>query len=250
MILKLLRVDHERYRAVIDKFDLHVGPKLPGCDGNALSLDGMDERFIERNSDGRRSGIDETGAAAFTAIAVEGELADDQDAAAGFGDIEVHFAVGVAKDSEARDLVGQPVGAIGRVVMRHAEQDEQPPADLADDVAFDADAGFGDSLNEGTHFFSTTEDAMSGEQPKNYTANQQKIIKRYYDNISDIKHERLAELVGELYLAEGKKKEKVWQTTGETMAKLGVPAARVEHLLKQRKPELIAELVKEMAGKK
>ena len=91
---------------------------------------------------------------------------------------------------------------------------------------------------------------MSGEQPKNYTANQQKIIKRYYDNISDIKHERLAELVGELYLAEGKKKEKVWQTTGETMAKLGVPAARVEHLLKQRKPELIAELVKEMAGKK
>lgn len=88
---------------------------------------------------------------------------------------------------------------------------------------------------------------MSGEQPRNYTANQQKIIKRYYDNLSDIKHERLAELVGELYLAEGKKKEKVWQTTGEVMAKLGVPAARVEHLLKQRKPELIAELVKEMA---
>ncbi len=37
----------------------------------------------------------------------------------------------------------------------------------------------------------------------------------------------LAELVGELYLAEGKKKEKVWQTTGEVMTKLGVPAARL-----------------------
>ncbi len=91
---------------------------------------------------------------------------------------------------------------------------------------------------------------MSSEQPRNYTANQQKIIKRYYDNVSDIKHEQLAELVGELYLAEGKKKEKVWQTTGEVMAKLGVPASRVEHLLKQRKPELIAELVKEMAKEK
>jgi len=88
---------------------------------------------------------------------------------------------------------------------------------------------------------------MSSEQPRNYTANQQKIIKRYYDNLSDIKHERLAELVGELYLAEGKKKDKVWKTTGEVMAKLGVPASRVEHLLKQRKPELIADLVKEMA---
>jgi len=88
---------------------------------------------------------------------------------------------------------------------------------------------------------------MSSEQPRNYTANQQKIIKRYYDNLSDIKHERLAELVGELYLAEGKKKDKVWKTTGEVMAKLGVPASRVEHLIKQRKPELIADLVKEMA---
>ena len=91
---------------------------------------------------------------------------------------------------------------------------------------------------------------MSGEQPRNYTKNQQKIIKRYYDNLSDIKHERLAELVGELYLAEGKKKDKVWKTTGEVMAKLGVPASHVEHLLKQRKPELIAELVKEMAKAK
>jgi len=66
---------------------------------------------------------------------------------------------------------------------------------------------------------------MSGEQPRNYTANQQKIIKRYYDNISDIKHERLAELVGELYLAEGKKKEKVWQTTGEVMAPVARPGS-------------------------
>ncbi|MEI7688271.1 MAG: hypothetical protein WCL32_24970 [Planctomycetota bacterium] len=89
---------------------------------------------------------------------------------------------------------------------------------------------------------------MAGnQQPRNYSANQQKIIKRYYDNISDIKHERLAELVAELYLAEGKKLEKIWQTTGDVMAKLGVPAARVEHLMKQRKPELIAELVKELA---
>ena len=88
------------------------------------------------------------------------------------------------------------------------------------------------------------------QQSRNYTSNQQKIIKRYYDNVSDIKHERLAELVAELYLAEGKKQDKVWETTGDVMAKLGIPAARVEHLLKQRKPELIAELVKELARKK
>lgn len=90
---------------------------------------------------------------------------------------------------------------------------------------------------------------MSEQQPRNYSPHQQKIIKRYYDNMSDIKQDRLSELVGELYLAEGKKLERLWKATGETMAKLGVPAKRVEHLLAQRKPELIAELVKEL-GKK
>ena len=86
--------------------------------------------------------------------------------------------------------------------------------------------------------------------PRNYTPHQQKIIRRYYDNLGTIKAERLAELVGELYLAEGKKKAKLWTQTGEVMLKLGLPAARVEHLLKQQKPELIAQLVKELEAKK
>jgi hypothetical protein len=84
------------------------------------------------------------------------------------------------------------------------------------------------------------------KQPRNYSPYQQKIIKRFYDNQGDIKHARLSELVGELYLSEGKKKEKVWKTIEETMTKLGVSAARVTHLMAQKKPELIAELVKEL----
>ncbi|MCI0684448.1 MAG: hypothetical protein L0Y71_20240 [Gemmataceae bacterium] len=88
------------------------------------------------------------------------------------------------------------------------------------------------------------------KQPRNYSPHQHKIIQRYYDNLGTIKTERLAELVGELYLAEGKKKAKLWQQAGDVMRKLGVPAARVEHLLKQQKPELIAEVVKELEAKK
>ena len=87
------------------------------------------------------------------------------------------------------------------------------------------------------------------KQPRNHTPYQQKIIKRFYDNQGDIKHARLSELVGELYLSEGKKKEKVWKTIEETMTKLGVSPARVEHLMAQKKPELIAELVKELDRK-
>ena len=84
------------------------------------------------------------------------------------------------------------------------------------------------------------------KQPKNYSPYQQKLIKRYYDNLGDIKHQRLSDLVGELYLAEGKKKDKLWKDIGATMTRLGIPAARVEHLLSQKNPALIAEVVKEL----
>jgi hypothetical protein len=92
---------------------------------------------------------------------------------------------------------------------------------------------------------------MSDQKPKrDYTANQQKIIKRYYDNADTIGLQRLAELVGELYLAEGKKKEKARQSAVRAMEKLEVPASRIEHLLKQQNPVLLAELVKELQARK
>ena len=91
---------------------------------------------------------------------------------------------------------------------------------------------------------------MSDKAKRDYSANQQKIIKRYYDNLGTISLDRLAELVGELYLAEGKKKEKAWENTAKALEHLKVPKERIEHLLKQRKPELVAELVKELQKKK
>lgn len=82
-----------------------------------------------------------------------------------------------------------------------------------------------------------------------YTPYQQKIIKRYYNNQDVILRQRLAEMVGELYLSEGKKRERLWKSAGEAMTKLGVPASRVEHLLKQADPALVAQVVKELEGK-
>jgi hypothetical protein len=82
-----------------------------------------------------------------------------------------------------------------------------------------------------------------------YTPYQQKVIKRYYDNQPTIQHQRLAELVSELYLAKGKKLERAWQSAADAMRKLGLPESRIEHLLKQGKPALVAEVVKELEKK-
>jgi hypothetical protein len=83
---------------------------------------------------------------------------------------------------------------------------------------------------------------------ENYTRHQQGIIKRFYQNQDGIQLQRLSELVTELYLAEGKKLDKLWQTASGNMTKLGVPAARVQHIVSQRDPELLAKLVKELQG--
>ena len=85
---------------------------------------------------------------------------------------------------------------------------------------------------------------------KDYTPHQQKIIRRYYDNLDVIQLQRLAELVGELYLSEGKKRQRVWTNIVGAMQKLGVPQSRIDHLRRQDDPALVAQVVKELEGKK
>ena len=68
--------------------------------------------------------------------------------------------------------------------------------------------------------------------PRNYSPYQQKIIGRYYDNIEQIDQQRLGDLVANLYLADGKKREKLWKQAGEVMERLGVPQSRLDHVLK------------------
>ncbi len=83
----------------------------------------------------------------------------------------------------------------------------------------------------------------------NYTAHQQKIIKRYYQNIDQITLQKLSELVGELYLSEGKKLAKTWASVAAAMTKLDVPQTRIDHILARKSPEMVARLVQELQGK-
>ena len=83
---------------------------------------------------------------------------------------------------------------------------------------------------------------------EDFTRHQQGIIKRYYRNLDKIQAQRLSELVTELYLAEGKKKEKLWQSAAVAMQKLEVPQQRIDHLVSKKDPALLAALVKELMG--
>jgi hypothetical protein len=84
---------------------------------------------------------------------------------------------------------------------------------------------------------------------KKYTRHQQRIIKNYYENRAAISLQRLSELVSELYLAEGKGRERQWKYIVGALEKLGLPPARIEHLRKQDDPRLLAKLVEELMNK-
>jgi hypothetical protein len=90
---------------------------------------------------------------------------------------------------------------------------------------------------------------MTEDDMADFTPFQQKIIKRYYNNQDAIQGQRLAEMVGELYLSAGKKREKVWASVVAAMQKLGVPQTRIDHLRAQDNPALVAQVVKELEGK-
>ena len=78
---------------------------------------------------------------------------------------------------------------------------------------------------------------------------QERIIKNYYENREAIALQRVQELVTELYLAEGKARDKHWKNLANHLEKLGVGKETIDHLIREQNPELVASLVAKLAKK-
>lgn len=81
---------------------------------------------------------------------------------------------------------------------------------------------------------------------RDFSAYQQKVIKRYYDNKDQIDEQRLAELVTNLYLAPPKKQAKMWESAEELMTRMKIPASRIEHVMKVKDAAVLAKVVEEL----
>lgn len=81
---------------------------------------------------------------------------------------------------------------------------------------------------------------------REYSKYQQKVIKNYYDNREQIDSQRLSELVTSLYLASEKKAARMWESAGELMKRLNVPESRIEHIMKQKDPAILASVVEDL----
>lgn len=82
-----------------------------------------------------------------------------------------------------------------------------------------------------------------------YSKHQQNIIRNYYENRDSISLQRAQELVTELYLSEGKGRQRHWKTLRGHLEKLGVAPTTIAHLEKKDDPELVANLITSISKK-
>ena len=81
------------------------------------------------------------------------------------------------------------------------------------------------------------------------TRHQQSIVKRYYDNLDTVLLQRLGEKGTDLYLAEGKKRAKLWDNVATALEKLGVPQSRIDRVRESDDARQLATLLQELLGK-
>ena len=75
------------------------------------------------------------------------------------------------------------------------------------------------------------------------TKYQKNIIRNYYDNRENISLQRAQEIITDLYLSEGKKRQKHWESLANYLLKLGVKQEIVDRLVTQDDPQAAAQLV-------
>jgi hypothetical protein len=78
---------------------------------------------------------------------------------------------------------------------------------------------------------------------------QQSIVKNYYDNLDTALVQRLGEQVTDLYLAEGKKRAKLWESVTKSLVKVGVPQKRIDHVVASDDARQLATLLQELWAK-
>ena len=249
-ILRLCRrIQNQCHRTVIRQLDLHVRTEPPFGHGNPQCPQSIGKRDDQRLGHFGSCGVDEAGPTTFLAIGIEREIGDDENASVHILHRTIHFSRIVFERPQIGDLVCEPFGIRSGIAHGDADKSQPTSLNLADRFARNFYAGTGCPLEDDSHNRTVFRLGTTVMAMENFSRHQQGIIKRYYEHKDEIALQRLAELVTDLYLAEGKKRATVWKNLVIILEKLKVPKDRIDHFMKADDPKLLANLVTELQGK-
>ena len=72
---------------------------------------------------------------------------------------------------------------------------------------------------------------------------QKNIIRNYYENRENIALQRAQEILTELYLSDGKKRQRYWKNLETHLLKLGTKQETIDHLIEQDDPQIAAQII-------
>ncbi len=87
---------------------------------------------------------------------------------------------------------------------------------------------------------------MAAESEKSRSRYQEQVIRNYYRNRRALALQKLGEHLTELYLEQGAARRRRWGYIRRALEQLDVPPSRIEHLMQQDDPVLLARLIQEL----
>ena len=132
-------------------FDLHVGTEDAALRRQALFGEQVEEALVEALGNRGWSGLDEAGAAALAAVAVQGKLRDGEYAATNVEYRAIHFALVIGEDAQVSALFSAEAQRLVVVARTEADEQDQTLANLAVELAIDVDTSVADALDEDFH---------------------------------------------------------------------------------------------------
>lgn len=81
------------------------------------------------------------------------------------------------------------------------------------------------------------------------TPYQEKLIKRYYENMPDLMRQKLSELTTEIFLADSpKKRATLWKRVGQALKNLKVADDKIDALIAKDDPAALATFIEKHLG--
>ena len=124
-----MAVDPDRHGAVVYQRDFHVSGEFALLNLEAESTALSAEELVQTVRLRRLASFDETRSAALSRVAIERELADDENCAAAIENRSIHLLRLIFEDAKVGHFVGHPRYFFLGISSAHPEQDEKPGAD-------------------------------------------------------------------------------------------------------------------------
>jgi len=149
---RLQGIADESNGTIVYQRHLHESLKDAGFHRNTSLARPIYKIFVKVRSHRRAGCHVEAGAAAFSAIAVEGKLRYKQQAAAGLTNTQIHPAGWIWKNPQVDELLYQVIGVLFRVCHCYTQKNQETQSDRASNFASYLDARLFDPLDDDSHY--------------------------------------------------------------------------------------------------